>query len=356
MTDNKKLNGGGRNYSLDLLRIVAMLMVLTLHINQGSGYLGSNTQSPFMFAIKVYEHIAIVAVDLFIIISAWFLREKQISLRKLVTLLATIIFWTIVTNVVAYCCGANITLKDIAKEIPIIGRAYDFMSGYIVMYLLSPFINKSLDSISHKTHKYWALASFVLFSLLTPITTSHYIYSGSGYHIVWFVSLYIITTYLKTISLDGYRKVIPIVYVLCLITGFASDYFQLSDTLGSLSYNNPIVAVSALCLFILFTKLEIKNKFLTKLIGMFAPFAFAVYLIHANPILWRTIEPLNFDSFFSNNASRYIFTVPIIVMVFYLVFSLLEFLRLILFKKCKITDFLYRISDDITKKMGYNVN
>lgn len=333
-----------------------MLMVLTLHINLESGYLVSTIQSPFMFAVKLYEHVAIVAVDLFIIISAWFLREKQFSLRRLVTLLTTIIFWTIVTNVAACCFGANITIKDIAKEIPIIGRAYDFMSGYIVMYLLSPFINKSLDAISHKAHKYWALGSFVLFSFLTPITTSHYIYSGGGYHIVWFVSLYIITTYLKTISLDGFRKVIPLVYVLCLITGFSSDYFQLSDTLGSIGYNSPIVALSAFCLFFLFKNIEIKNRFLTKLIGMFAPFAFAVYLIHANPILSRTIEPLNFNSYFSNNAIRYVLTLPIITLILYFLCSLLEFLRITFFNKFKITDFLYWISDGITKKLGYNVD
>ena len=90
--------------------------------------------------IDLYEHLSIVAVDVFIIISAWFFKIKvYIFFSKVLNLIWTIMFWTVVMSSVAVLLGEQITLVDIAKSFPIIGEAYDFCSGYIILYLCSPF-------------------------------------------------------------------------------------------------------------------------------------------------------------------------------------------------------------------------
>lgn len=73
---------GSRTYSLDLLRIIAMMMVLVLHTNLFGGFLKINSNDSYELCIDLYEHLSIVAVDVFIIISAWFLRLKSTSFSK----------------------------------------------------------------------------------------------------------------------------------------------------------------------------------------------------------------------------------------------------------------------------------
>lgn len=58
---------GSRTYSLDLLRIIAMMMVLVLHTNLFGGFLKINSNDSYELCIDLYEHLSIVAVDVFII-------------------------------------------------------------------------------------------------------------------------------------------------------------------------------------------------------------------------------------------------------------------------------------------------
>ena len=54
---------GSRTYSLDLLRIIAMMMVLVLHTNLFGGFLKINSNDSYELCIDLYEHLSIVAVD-----------------------------------------------------------------------------------------------------------------------------------------------------------------------------------------------------------------------------------------------------------------------------------------------------
>lgn len=154
---------GSRTYSLDLLRIIAMMMVLVLHTNLFGGFLKINSNDSYELCIDLYEHLSIVAVDVFIIISAWFLRLKSTSFSKVLNLIWTIMFWTVVMSSVAVLLGEQITLVDIAKSFPIIGEAYDFCSGYIILYLCSPFLNKMLDNMSLKQLSLMTICVFLFF-------------------------------------------------------------------------------------------------------------------------------------------------------------------------------------------------
>ena len=350
MADNKKFNGGGRNYSLDLLRIIAMLMVLTLHINQGSGYLPNTDLSSFIFAVKAYEHISIVAVDLFIIISSWFLCQKStLSYSRLISLLITVIFWTIVMDVIALIAGAKVSLGYFSLDIPIIGKSYDFISGYILLCIVSPFLNKAVESISHITHRNLAIGLFILFSVLAPITTSQYINIRSGYHIVWFIVLYIITSYFRTVSVHKYKMLYLIGYPILLCLGIFGDYWGL-PVVGSLDYNNFIVALSAFCVFFIFENIDIRNIYIERLIGVLAPCVLGVYLIHANPLFYRYVRPLDFSVFFNNDVRIYLISVPLIVFTLFLLFSIAEFLRIKLFSFIKVPDLVNHISSIVSNK------
>ena len=79
-----------RNYSIDLLRIISMIMVVVLHIDL-FGHINrlSRTTSDFSFSytVNLYQQLCIVAVNVFVIISAWFLCDRdKIATKKIVHL------------------------------------------------------------------------------------------------------------------------------------------------------------------------------------------------------------------------------------------------------------------------------
>ena len=65
-----------RNSNIELLRIIAMVMILGLHVNFlaiGGPSTQDITSSPFQSFIRLFaEYICIVGVNIFVLISGWF--------------------------------------------------------------------------------------------------------------------------------------------------------------------------------------------------------------------------------------------------------------------------------------------
>lgn len=328
--DSKKNLKGERNLSLDLLRIIAMMLVLVLHTNLFGGFLKIQYNDAYCFLINLYEQFAIVAVNVFVIISAWFLRTKYISFSKVLTLIWIILFWTVVMSLVAIGLGERVTFKDLIMVVPIIGRAYDFCSGYIVMYLFSPYLNKMLDNISFKWLSLLAVGTFILFSCLSPITSSHYLSINGGYSFIWFIMLYIITAWIKSLEKLPSKKLLICVYFLCSLGGAVAVFFNI-PFIGNIDYNNPIVTISAFSLFLTFVQIKIQSPVLIRFISFFAPLSFGVFLIHAHPVLERWYQQFQFCNWLEGNVYLYLIGMPVFVIILFILCSLIEKLRMILF-------------------------
>lgn len=54
------------------------------------------------------------------------------------------------------------------------------------------------------------------------------------------------------------------------------------------AYNNPIILIESIALFLYFHSLKINNKYISKIILKIAPLTFGVYLIHEQSVL-RTV-------------------------------------------------------------------
>lgn len=76
-----------RNIAFDILRLVAMLMVTMLHIT-GHGLDGVEIEafSGMYWIVLIFNTFSLVAVNSFVLISGYFLSQKNISLKKMVAL------------------------------------------------------------------------------------------------------------------------------------------------------------------------------------------------------------------------------------------------------------------------------
>lgn len=341
-----------RNYPIDLLKIISMIMVLGLHTNRYGGFLDIENPSWYKLLIYFYEHLSIVAVDVFVIISAWFMRTKtEISVKKILSMLTAIVFWTIISLIVACSLGLNVGFIDLAKSIPFFGRAYDFMSGYLVMYMFAPYLNRMFNACTKQEIVCLGIVVFFIFSLFSPITSSHYLKIGGGYSCFWFICLYLITASIKECSFNINKYYFLVTYLLLTIVATFAD-FRGWSILGNLSYNNLIVTICAFSIFLFFKEINISSKTVSYFITYFSPLTLGVFLIHDHNLMEYYYTTLNISLFIEDYPYTYIIAFPVFISIFFIVFALLEKLRIILFEKIGITYCINRLADTLINRIN----
>lgn len=348
-----------RNYSIDLLRIISMIMVV-LHIDL-FGHINrlSRTTSDFSFSytVNLYQQLCIVAVNVFVIISAWFLCDRdKIATKKIVHLYINVFWWTIVCSLIAVGLGVSPSIKDFILMVPFFGNAYDFISGYVIMYIASPYLNNMLNTLSKRDFKIIALGAFVIFSLCSCINLCGYLDVSKGYSFSWFILLYIMTSYLKhnftPSKLLKYQKLkyLGIYLILAIIGAFLRLYHI--PRLGDGNYNNPVIVIEAFSLFLFFNNMQIKGKYATRIIGFLAPLSLATFLIHANPLIEKWFSSLDFHTYLGEHTLFYAISVPSMALCVFLVCSLLEFLKNKLFNVLNIKKIELKISNIVNDSLS----
>ena len=138
-----------RNTGLDLLRIVSMLMVITLHfLGRGKFLTGGGVYFLLSWGI---EAIALCAVNVYVLITGYFLSNKDsINIKKLVDFFLQI--WCIdllITFILVKTNVYTITTSDLIQLfLPFISKSNWFFSCYILLYLFHPFLNKLINDFN----------------------------------------------------------------------------------------------------------------------------------------------------------------------------------------------------------------
>lgn len=341
-----------RESNFELLRILCILGVIILHINSAGAlnYAKTNNLVAYYFLIFL-EVFNCVAVDVFILISGYFLIEnKNIKKTKIIKL----IFEVIIINFI-FECAKSFLLGKRFSILVLLPTNY-FVIFYLVLYIISPYINLMVNNV--KNRKRLFVISFSLFSIyptlidiiqkylnncgyyLTDLSSITRHGSMYGYTIVNFVLLYIIGASLKDYNGKNLNKFkLLFCGFICLLVQFFSLVFEFKNFIDveksiTLSYCNPIVILQAIVFFMIIMNLKINHN---KIINNSAKSVFCVYLVHPQILsLFIIYDRLNKNSFicivYTIAAS---ITLYLIGFIFYKVISILEKIFLIL--KDKIT-------------------
>lgn len=96
-----------------------------------------------------------VGVNLFVMLSAWFLTsETTLRKEKLAKLWAQIFFYSVV--IYGFACVSGLTQWTLADQVkallPVLSKQWWFASSYVFLYLLCPWLNRRLARLSRKQH------------------------------------------------------------------------------------------------------------------------------------------------------------------------------------------------------------
>lgn len=276
-----------RNSSIELLRILAMCGVVLLHYNNasmGGGLkyaVGTNR-----VVLMLLESLFICAVDLYVLISGYFLctTTSRKFFRPLELMLQVCLF-----GALKYALfSAEHTVEGLLEAMT--PNNY-FVTLYVVLYLISPYLNQMLDRLSDHRFGIFAVLLLAVFSLWPTLLDlsaklSGDVYSGlspvnafesqRGYTIVNFVLMYIMGAYIrrneeKMLRLSAWIAPSALCACVLMLTAWA-----FAEPTSAWCYCNPLVILCACAALVTF----MRWNFYVKLINWLAAGAFTCFLFH----------------------------------------------------------------------------
>ncbi|MCM1309669.1 MAG: acyltransferase family protein [Bacteroides sp.] len=278
---------GPRQSNFELLRIVAMFMVLALHANYIS--FGQPGKADILAAPAAeigriaLEAMCICAVNVFVMISGWF--GIKASLKGFCSFIFQVVYFYALTFLIMYFLGYVEFTSSAILKIFLLRNSGWFVVSYAIMYVLSPILNTFLDHTDKRTIAI-VLLSFFAVELYWGFIDKRPDFN-EGYSALSFCGLYLLSGYIRRYksAVCKWGGVIFLVSV-ALITFFMTIQIAWKFPFNWIAYDAPLAITAAAGLLMFFSRLKIKpNKF----INFVAASAFGVYLLHCSPFVISTV-------------------------------------------------------------------
>lgn len=284
-----------RNSNLELLRIFLIIAIICHHYIVNSGIINVIYNDIFSYRscfAMVIGGWGKISINVFILITGYFMCNKSISIRKFLKLLLEIEFYNIIIYTIFVLSGyTGFSKIDFVNAIiPIKMVTTDFSQCFVLFYLFIPFINTLIRSLNKK--RYILLLSMLLFiySILGLIDTHL-----SMNYVSWFFVVYLIGAYIKLYGKKEFESVKIWVFMmiitcsLSIISIFVCAFISTRYDIKSLYYfisdcNKPLAILTSISIFMLFKNIKIKQS---RFINTIASTVFGILLIHANSSIMR---------------------------------------------------------------------
>lgn len=355
-----------RNASLDILRIVSMFLIIMIHFQGKTGWLrasdavGLNSDWWLRWWILSFCNIS---VNCYVMLSGYFLINSKFRLSKVITLWLKVFFWSVfIWGICVFVFKDDVGIRQsLSAFLPISTYEYWFITNYIALYLFSPFINKLLLCLTRNQHRSLIIVSVVLFSIWTTIFGD--VFNGhDGCNLLWFCTLYSIAAYIRLYGNDMVSKskyiylvtpfAVSVLYILIRYVCILLDHPGTSERF--LPYASITCLIASYSFFRYFTLINVHPvKPISAIISFLSTTSLGVYLIHehplARPYLWSFVE-----DYIDGSSQYYIYyfsEMIITCLLIYMVCSLAEYLRIVMFTRVEKSKLVENISILIQSKI-----
>ena len=274
-----------RQSNIELLRIVAMFLVLVVHADfmaLGEPTFDEMNTQPLPSVIRVFiQSCAIVCVNVFVLISGWFgIRPNVRSVSKF--LFQCFFFLLFLCLISLFGIGWG----KLSVDYLFMKGDYWFVMAYLGLLIIAPLMNAFIEKASKKQMLVFLLC-FYIFQTLYGWVIFSADFIMNGYSTFSFIGLYMLGRYVRLYpskfttlsslkSLGIYFSInifLTIISVLLLL--FDQAYYLQKVVM---SYVNPFTILASLYLLLGFVKMQFTSNF----INWIAASSFAVYLLHCN--------------------------------------------------------------------------
>lgn len=331
-----------RSSNFELLRIIAMIMIIIYHIvfhciicqltdlksieRMNNGWFCHPLWYKKMLALEIIMPFGIISNAIFMIIAGYFGINKDNDLKRIEKTGKKLIFqslfvtiWLVLFSAILYQLNKNDYLSMI--DLYHFNNSSWYVGYYFLIILISYiFLNKYLKKFTKQEYLTFLI---ILFSLLSFSWTKNLMDSFAN-------GLSILSTGIFLYSLGGYIKkynpfkdfnvfvfigIIIIANIFLCISFYNTtvnniDNYNLSDSTKKYVYifpnfenNNYIIIIISICMFEIFRRIKIKNNRIVNFIGAST---FMIYLIHDNAFFYSIWGLTDWITLLYNNPYSFI--------------------------------------------------
>lgn len=355
-----------RNYGIDALRIISMFMVVVLHILNAGGVINATGRFSSQYEVGSLLQIAVFcAVDVYALISGYVWVFAKYRYRNIIELWLQVIFYTVsITALFCMFVPSSVSAMEWLKAIfPVMFNQYWYFSSYVALFLFIPLLNIIIEKVEKRQLRFCIGMILLFFGGMQTLFYSDAFVTNDGYSTIWLMILYLVGGYLRKYGLG--KNIKPAKFILgYLIMIFLTWLSKLCIELLTLkllgevragnyfiTYQSPFIIFAGIFLLMFFANLKV-SSFWEKVIGFLSPMAFGVYLIHNHPLVLSFIINKRFTEYAEFPWILEILAVLGTAAVIYLICSLIDFIRLRLFKILHIRKLLDSFEEHIRMRIS----
>lgn len=318
--------------NIDILRIISILMVLTLHALGHGGILFSYNFYTMEYQIFwLVESLCMVAVNCFILITGYLMVNSTFKASRLISTISQVEFYSILCTVVTkYIWKIEINVSELFSTVfPISNNRYWYMSCYIILLMLMPLLNKYMQKVSKQELLLTIYTLIFIFCLIPNVIFWSRWALGSGYTYPWFVVMYMIGGYFKLYGFPeiSWKKAFILYlsfsvgsYITRVILEILSMKSEIAINVDLFyCYNTVTVFPASVFLFESIIGMKINKRIAVK-ISKTGKYTLGAYLCSDNDIirerLWTKINLTNYIS--KGIASVIIYLFCAVILIFFM--------------------------------------
>ncbi|MBS9334886.1 acyltransferase [Fructobacillus sp. M1-13] len=310
-----------RNSNLEFLRIIAMLLIVAHHFAlHGFEWVDTSSLSGGIdvFILDFFRSGGKLGVDIFVLISGYFVSKKAFTLKKFLLIYAQIWFYSVgIFLLFTFCLHPFFPITKIDafyNFFPLIYNRYWFATNFIFLMALSPLLNVTFKYVKQPV----ILRILLLAVLFCSFLPTFFNVSAPLSYLGWFILLYMVAGYIRyfvDIHKLNHKK-----HILFTILSVSALYIMSIVNSKYWDLHSFIVLVSTVEIFIM--TITAKPRY-NRMVNLISGSTFGVYLIHDNPYMrryiWHTL--FNVQSFYHTGFRLFPFAIAVIATIF--IFSIL---------------------------------
>ncbi len=363
-----------RKTGIDILRILAMFMIVIMHLLKQGGVLYAVDNASLSYGVLwLLEVICFCSVNCYALISGFIGGGLHFRLSKLIMFWLQIFFYTmIITGIFAVLRPETVNMQSWWKALfPVLSNQYWYMTCYFALFLFIPFLNHAIEKMEKRQFTL-LVGIFIVFFSLGPCILEGYPFNfpggrnvfgvAEGYSVIWLLVLYLIGAYIRKNKFDERMKTwkVTLVFVICILLTWGCILFLPDITMGKfgevryvmnlLNYTSPTMLLMAACLCILFAKIRCNSEWGRKGVLFLSGTSLGVYLIHVHPLVWDYCLKGTTISLSEDSLPLLLGKLLVMGIGIYIVCTIIESLRKGLFQILKVEE----ICKKILAKINFN--
>lgn len=348
-----------RNTGINLFKLFSMFMIALLHVLGMGGITGAAAGTSSYYPVYLMQNAAFCAVNCYALVSGYLMLGKKIKPSRITELWFEVFFYSVSISAIMMIVYRDLfSARNIVYAVtPIISNQYWYMTSYFMMYLFVPMMNKFADAANKKVFTATIVVILVLTTGSLMIKQDGF-RLNDGYSPIWLMIMYLVGAYMKKFNVGAKMKkwLALLLYVISSLCSFILCVFSkkllkimLGNDISYLSYTSPFVVLSAIFLFIFFSKLKFGKK-TEKFINYITPAALGVYLIHTHPLVFNKLIKDIAMPLVNHGTAAMIFGSIAMALAIFIICIAIDLLRIQLFRLIRVNALCKKLDEVFNSK------